>query len=384
MAEPVAPCFNTFEVCLVHDCNLRCRYCSTGFGRWGQKSIAMTPEVVEKTIDFIMRASGDRLRVVLSGGENLINVDLFSCFIEKLLAARASAGKRVRIELATNGSLMSPQISDFLLRNKVSVIFSLDGDAFANDRNRRFPDGKGTYSAVLTNIHRYKNLQASLFPEQAIYLRADCTVDAQSDCYTAVHHLFDVGFTEVLVRPALASAYTGWKATSDERQFVDSYSRLLDDVLAPLEPVAFLTGRWAKMVSNAVGPLNHILLNKPIGKDCGALHRSVCIRADGVLVPCFMFNGGGYQQWRIGDVKTGVDPMAVQQVRNLLEASLPDCDGCDEVNACGRGCPLRFYEESKQGRLKTAYSACRFQKIISPVVREAGEKLAEKNRSARR
>ncbi|MHB8157466.1 MAG: 4Fe-4S cluster-binding domain-containing protein [Desulfocucumaceae bacterium] len=68
---------------LAHDCNLACRYCFAGQGKFGGAPGIMAPEVGKKAIEFLIDSSGRRrhLEVDFFGGEPLLNFNVLTMLV---------------------------------------------------------------------------------------------------------------------------------------------------------------------------------------------------------------------------------------------------------------------------------------------------------------
>lgn len=179
-----------------HDCNLRCKYCFAGTGPFGGSRENMSFETGRAAIDRLLRESGTRrqLEVDFFGGEPLLNLDV----VRQLVAYGREAGPRfnkdIHFTLTTNGVALDEAARDFLNREKVAVVLSLDGRPAVNDAMR----GKGSYQKVLPNFQL-------LVRERGFtnyYLRGTYTA-ANLDFSRDVAHLYDLGFKELSLEPVV-------------------------------------------------------------------------------------------------------------------------------------------------------------------------------------
>ncbi|MEV8100447.1 hypothetical protein [Kitasatospora sp. NPDC085879] len=91
--------------------------------------------------------------------------------------APAISNERSRnLRIHTNGVLLSPAFRDLFAEYGIKVGISLDGDRAANDRHRRFADGRSSHAKVLAALHllrrpEYRHLYAGLL----------CTIDVEND-----------------------------------------------------------------------------------------------------------------------------------------------------------------------------------------------------------
>jgi len=144
----------TLEV--TEKCNLRCKYCVFS-GKFKYKRVhsdkSMSFDIAKRAIDFYIDHSkeNERPSITFYGGEPLCNFDLIKKCIEY---TKSKTNRKVLFGITTNGTLLSPKISDYLLKNNCFIMVSLDGPQIIHDRYRVFPTGKGTYTVIMENLKR--------------------------------------------------------------------------------------------------------------------------------------------------------------------------------------------------------------------------------------
>lgn len=124
-------------------CNLSCSYC--------RASASPTPEQGElstkEALDFIDEIAPLHPMLILSGGEPLLRPDIF-------LLARHAADRGMRVSLATNGTLLTPEIAGKISESGViRVSVSLDGASSKMHDNAR---GKRSFERALQGIESLK------------------------------------------------------------------------------------------------------------------------------------------------------------------------------------------------------------------------------------
>lgn len=117
-----------------------------------------------------------RVTVILHGGEPLlIGLRRLRDMLQELRTV-IDPVTHLDLRMQTNGVLLSPQLCDLLLEHGVSVGVSLDGDGTANDRHRRFADGRSSHGAVLRALALLRRDEY-----RRIYGGILCTVDVRND-----------------------------------------------------------------------------------------------------------------------------------------------------------------------------------------------------------
>jgi radical SAM protein with 4Fe4S-binding SPASM domain len=124
-------------------CNLKCGYC--------RACASVVPEEDELTTDeaqsFIDSITPLQPMLILSGGEPLLRPDIFQL-------ARYAKAHGLRVSLATNGTLLTPQMANEIAASGIGrVSISLDGaKAEMHDENR----GRGSFEAATKGLEYLK------------------------------------------------------------------------------------------------------------------------------------------------------------------------------------------------------------------------------------
>ncbi|MBV2152459.1 FxsB family cyclophane-forming radical SAM/SPASM peptide maturase [Kitasatospora sp. SUK 42] len=164
-------------------CDLACDHCYVyehADTSWRRRPKVIGEEVLNTVAERIgEHAAAHRLpvvRVVLHGGEPLLaGPDRLRHAAEALRAA-LPPGCALDLRIHTNGVQLSRAYCELFAELGVKVGISLDGDRAANDRHRRFADGRSSHPQVLRAVEllstpEYRHLFAGLL----------CTVDIEND-----------------------------------------------------------------------------------------------------------------------------------------------------------------------------------------------------------
>jgi uncharacterized protein len=183
--------FREFIVKIHSRCDLACDYCymyEMADQSWRNQPRAMPPEIADLTArrigEHAQAHSLDRVTLILHGGEPLLaGRDLISRLVR---TTRQAAGPRTTVDAAVQTNAVG--LSDAYLRLfddlGVRVGVSVDGDAQAHDRHRRFASGRGSYLAVEAAIDRLRK-----FPD--LYSGLLCTIDLRNDPVQTYQALID-------------------------------------------------------------------------------------------------------------------------------------------------------------------------------------------------
>lgn len=149
-------------ICLAitEQCNLRCAYC-TYSGIYGEQNRRhsnqhMSFMTAKKAIDYtILRSSNwDEYHLSFYGGEPLIRFDFIKRCINYLITEYP--GKMMDFNITTNGTLLTAEKMDFLVKHDVRLYVSLDGPEEYHDEYRRYISNKGSFRDIKKNLLEIK------------------------------------------------------------------------------------------------------------------------------------------------------------------------------------------------------------------------------------
>ncbi len=140
-------------VALTFHCNLACPYCFEE----GAQLERMDDETLERVILAIQRkcvADATReLRVMLFGGEPLLEVDKGHALLARLAGWAKRRGMSFEGSMATNATLATPERVAPLAPYLSHAMVAFDGPRPRHDRLRIAPNGKPTFDKVVAGIH---------------------------------------------------------------------------------------------------------------------------------------------------------------------------------------------------------------------------------------
>ncbi len=173
--------FRQFILKVHSRCNLSCSYCyvyEMADQAWRdlpkRMSVAVVHQAVERIADHVRRHDLKSVDVILHGGEPLLAGEDWLADTVLLLGAAVPA--QVNVALQTNGTLLDRPLLTALKRLGVTVGVSLDGDAEATGRHRRFANGRNSFDAVAEGLDL---LQSAEFRD--CYSGILCTIDVRND-----------------------------------------------------------------------------------------------------------------------------------------------------------------------------------------------------------
>ena len=237
-------------------------------------------------------------------------------------------GKQVDFSLTTNGTLLKPEIIEFLAENRVGVTISIDGPKEVQDKFRVFQNGTGSYDIIAPKIKELLKRHRS----RPIGARVTLT-SGKMDVKRIYQHLTEeVGFSEVGFAPVTTSP-TRAHAISE-----GGYDEMLGQ----------FTGLAYEFLEASVQNRHHGFsnvketleeLHKGVSKafPCGAGLGLLGVATDGDVALCHRFAGS--DSHKLGTVRDGIDRDAQ---RAFLEshhiADKTDCSRCWARPLCSGGC----------------------------------------------
>jgi uncharacterized protein len=173
--------FRQFILKVHSRCNLSCSYCyvyEMADQAWRDLPTRMSPVVISQTVERIAEHAASHqlpsIEIILHGGEPLLaGTDWLAGLVSSL---RAQVPAQVNVAVQTNGTLLDRPMLDMLKNAGVRIGVSLDGDAEATGRHRRYANGRNSFGAVSDGLYL---LGSPEFRE--CYSGVLCTADIGND-----------------------------------------------------------------------------------------------------------------------------------------------------------------------------------------------------------
>jgi uncharacterized protein len=173
--------FQQFIMKVHSRCNLSCSYCyvyEMEDQAWRDLPKRMSPVVagqaVKRIAEHVVKHDLASVDVILHGGEPLLAGAPWLAGLAGSL--RSSVPARVNVALQTNGTLLGRPMLTTLKHLGITVGVSLDGDAEATGRHRRFANGRNSFDAVAYGLDLLRS------PEFGdCYSGILCTIDTEND-----------------------------------------------------------------------------------------------------------------------------------------------------------------------------------------------------------
>jgi uncharacterized protein len=182
MGDPPVP-LSQFVLKVHSRCDLACDHCyvyeaadQSWHGRPMVLSADVAAQAAQRIAEHARAHSLGAVQVVLHGGEPLLAGPSRLEQIIGTLRAATHGICHLDLRIHTNGVLLSEALCELFARHHVKVGISLDGDRVANDRHRRYADGRSSYDKVIAAIGLLRT------PEfRDLYAGLLCTIDTAND-----------------------------------------------------------------------------------------------------------------------------------------------------------------------------------------------------------
>ena len=197
------------------ECNLRCKYCYEHAVRHTcqhtrSEANALFCRELDSLKEYaalltaLARRGGRTLQLILHGGEPL----LLTRETLLLLFARLKEAGCERIQVQTNGTLLTPGIADALAQYAVSVVLSIDGPEKIHDTYRMDAGGCGSFQRVMKAVY--------LLHERAVPVSALATITAASwDKASVLYDFFNLHHLDFSVNRCFPAAAVGIDEAAD-------------------------------------------------------------------------------------------------------------------------------------------------------------------------
>ncbi|MBL4931131.1 thioether cross-link-forming SCIFF peptide maturase [Clostridium paridis] len=338
---------------VVHDCNLKCKYCFAEEGEYKGHRKPMSPEIGKKAIDFVIKKSGPRknIEVDLFGGEPLMVFDAIKEIVDYAREQEKIFNKNIRFTMTTNATLLNDEIMEYLDKNMGNIILSIDGREEVNDAVRIRKDGSGSYSRILPKI---KEMVDRRDKSKQYYVRGTFTRN-NTDFFNDVMSLVNEGFREISVEPVvLPDDNLLSLRREDLPKIFDQYDLLYKEMLRRHNEGDSFKFYHFNIDLNG-GPCVYKRIS-----GCGAGFEYVAITPDGEVYPCHQFVGN--KDFLLGNIDDGdLDTKLASEFKKANIYRKPVCKNCWARFYCSGGCQANNFNFN--GDIHVPYEiGCEMQK----------------------
>jgi uncharacterized protein len=243
MGRPPVP-LSQFVLKVHSRCDLACDHCyvyEAADQSWRARPMVISDGVASQAALRIGEHAGAHelavVQVVLHGGEPLLAGRARLRRIALELRSALPRACRLDLRIHTNGVLLDEQFCELFAEQGIKVGVSVDGDRAANDRHRRYADGRSSYDKVIRAISllrdgRFRSLYAGLL----------CTIDVANDPIAVYDALMDLRPPRIdFLLPHATWDHPPSRGAGADSEYADWLIAIFDRWLAQGRPVRIRT-----------------------------------------------------------------------------------------------------------------------------------------------
>lgn len=326
-------------------CNLKCEYCaySGNYMNREHTNKSMSFETAKKAIDYFISHSRDSSYFGISfyGGEPLLEFELIKKCVA--YADRRAEGRKISYNFTTNGTLLTEEKYEFLMKHDFSILVSLDGPQEVHDRHRVFAGTTiGSFEQMARNV---KALKAK-YPE---YYEKKVSFNTVLDPSYPLKEICEFMMTNEWINPNSVSSSIINDIHAKEKNhysedFLEEYEyekfkvllckigRLRIDDLSPLMRKHFNEVRQIALSMERIDQ-SELPDKGHRGGPCLVGVRKLFVDADGRLFPCERVSETS-KVGCIGHIDQGIDVDKALQLLNIEWITSENCRDCWARSLC--------------------------------------------------
>lgn len=327
------------------ECNLRCNYCTYSkeypSTRNHERNV-MDFSTAKKAIDYYIdkfsnikkRYPNKKPAITFYGGEPLLEFNLLKDIIN--YTKTKVPLEDIIFNISTNGTLLTEESINFFINNNVTIFISLDGPKEEHDRNRLFPNKKGSFNIVYANIQKIKQINESYYYKNTMLLS---TYDWESDLISInrFHEENDIPKVAI-VNPVVQQGtnYYNKFSLDTKKKFDENVNTLYQEYYQHKTQRTQASSFLQVFIGLKLLPL---IIRYGIGNQRPNLlpftgtccpGNKLCVQPNGKIDICERVNG----QSPIGHTEYGLNYNKIVCIINSYNAVLENCSHCSVRNIC--------------------------------------------------
>lgn len=316
----------------------------------------MSFDIAMRAIQLAMK-DGKPTGILFYGGEPLLEKKLITQIVEETQKIKEKTKHNFHYKMTTNGILLE---EEFLKMSKAAnLMIGLSHDGYAQDDNRLFSNGSGTFHILEEKIDLLLQYQP-----YAIGLSVVNPPTVEKAAQT-VEFLYNKGFKYITV------------GTNYDRKAPWTNERML--LLGKeYEKIAQMYMQWMRneekiyVSTMDMKILSHLKGEKYISDRRLQSKNQISVGADGLLYPVSKYLE--QPEFEVGDVFSGLDETKREQIFNIGAELSPVCKDCKIKTRCNHAYDNIRFEDGKYISDITPVQ-CTHERLVTPIVDRAAEKL---------
>lgn len=345
---------------LTHRCNLACRYCYAGRSDKPDMQLSTAQQCIDTALASL--PAGKSLYLGLFGGEPLLRFDLIRDIVAHAYRRTPETSAPIRIGITTNGTLVSPEILDYVADQGINLCFSIDGPEDVHNRNRCRRNGSGSFAEVV------RNLELAIQRLGVVEVNAVVGPDTLADVPRTIDFLTDLGVRVIHLSPDIKAT---WPSEACDRfdniyrqaaeQYITCYQRGIEIALNLIDSKAILFVKGGYSASDT----------------CAMGDGEWGVAPSGNLYPCERFIGEDDDPtFSLGNIRTGLNPARRCALRLKRGNRREECSNCLYKRFCMSWCGCTNWFLSGESD-RPAPVLCAMEKAAIEAARHAFESLVK-------
>lgn len=310
------------------ECNFRCKYCflenSINEGEYHYSY--MNSDTMKKGIDFFIQKANPKMNptMIIYGGEPLLNPEITRGAVEYV----RKNYPHVKVNLVTNGSLVTKELAKFFSEEEVSVGVSIDGPEEVHNQARIFKNSFGTYDSAVRGYNFLKEAGCK-------HLGISLTIGSHN-----VHNL--KSNVEKVFKDLSPNAF-GFNFLIDTSFGTNPYTVPMEYATEQsIKAFEFLRGigifeeRMMRKIKPFIQGIIHL-------KDCGAPGNQIVLAPNGDIGPCQAFLPSRKYFDQNIDKNPCLECNSFSEWKQRYPININECLDCEAIGICGGGCPYQSY-----------------------------------------
>ena len=302
-------------------CNLACRYCYAS----EQDARTMSWDTARRAVD-LAAEGGAPFILQFSGGEPLLALPLLRRIADYVRTNRI----RARMDLQTNGTLLTEETADFLHHAGIGIGISLDGRPDVHDVYRCYSDGRGSSMDVIAGIQ--------CLGRRGIAIGLTCVVTAEN--VGKLSGIIEMAYYLGNVRRVGFDLLRGQgRGTAVRPAREEEMAQAMAEVFVRNEHLGRLHGYRIAIAQEEQAAC----LSQRTGDGFSHCHAmsgaGVHIDAAGRIYACSSFVGD--VRFLLGNVEKGINVRRQQELAHEMQDAMGFCRACVDFTSCGGACYAR-------------------------------------------
>ena len=328
-------------VLLTNQCNCACPYCFEA-----RDPERMSLQTAKDVVSFLQLSQDKSLGFTFFGGEPMLEWE--NIIVPLVEWAEQTSPIPIRFNMTTNGTLLTSERLDYLLKHKIQFMISMDGDRETQERGRPMRNGESSFDCLMSILPELLEKK----PQQVF--RVTLTPKLCQNLFHDILFFEKIGCKNLGILPNFFETWTEQmkeilyaELKKYERYVIDSFRRGKSPLLFMDYQKAFyriiLATRFQKSgkrrLYGACSPKNQ----------CGmGIRGSVSIDVHGDIYACHHISPLVRKSiFYLGDIYQGIDESRVHhliEMYNPQKVGTQECRNCSLDSICNGGCKSNNYQ----------------------------------------